>query len=131
MKQTILVVEDNPVNTELVKDILFELGHSVVHSETGVDAMQLARTHQPALILMDIRLPRLSGIDVIKFIKAQDDLKHIPIIALTASAMKGDEEKILQGGCDDNIPKPIQVIEFINLISSYLDSEARGFRRLN
>ena len=131
MKQTILVVEDNPVNTELVKDILFELGHSVVHSETGVDAMQLARTHQPALILMDIRLPRLSGIDVIKFIKAQDDLKHIPIIALTASAMKGDEEKILQGGCDDNIPKPIQVIEFINLISSYLDSEARGFCRLN
>jgi two-component system, cell cycle response regulator DivK len=131
MKQTILVVEDNPVNTELVKDILFELGHSVVHSETGVDAMQLARTHQPALILMDIRLPRLSGIDVIKFIKAQDDLKHIPIIALTASAMKGDEEKILQGGCDDYIPKPIQVIEFINLISSYLDSEARGFRRLN
>ncbi|MBT6606892.1 MAG: response regulator, partial [Rhodospirillaceae bacterium] len=92
MKQTILVVEDNPVNTELVKDILFELGHSVVHSETGVDAMQLARTHQPALILMDIRLPRLSGIDVTKFIKAQDDLKHIPIIALTASAMKGDEE---------------------------------------
>ncbi|MBT7512214.1 MAG: response regulator [Rhodospirillaceae bacterium] len=131
MKQTILVVEDNPVNTELVKDILFELGHSVVHSETGVDAMQLARTHQPALILMDIRLPRLSGIDVTKFIKAQDDLKHIPIIALTASAMKGDEEKILQGGCDDYIPKPIQVIEFINLISSYLDSEARGFRRLN
>lgn len=131
MKQTILVVEDNPVNTELVKDILFELGHSVVHSETGVDAMQLARTHHPALILMDIRLPRLSGIDVTKFIKAQDDLKHIPIIALTASAMKGDEEKILQGGCDDNIPKPIQVIEFINLISSYLDSEARGFRRLN
>lgn len=131
MKQTILVVEDNPVNTELVKDILFELGHSVVHSETGVDAMQLARTHQPALILMDIRLPRLSGIDVTKFIKAQDDLKHIPIIALTASAMKGDEEKILQGGRDDNIPKPIQVIEFINLISSYLDSEARGFRRLN
>ena len=131
MKQTILVVEDNPVNTELVKDILFELGHSVVHSETGVDAMQLARTNQPALILMDIRLPRLSGIDVTKFIKAQDDLKHIPIIALTASAMKGDEEKILQGGCDDYIPKPIQVIEFINLISSYLDSEARGFRRLN
>ena len=121
MKQTILVVEDNPVNTELVKDILFELGHSVVHSETGVDAMQLVRTHQPALILMDIRLPRLSGIDVTKFIKAQDDLKHIPIIALTAPAMKGDEEKIRNGGCEAYIAKPISVSSFLETIEKVID----------
>ena len=118
--KTILVVEDNELNMKLFHDLLEAHGYNVLQTKDGMEALKLARQHRPDLILMDIQLPEVSGLEVTKWIKEDDDLKAIPIIAVTAFAMKGDEERIRQGGCEAYVSKPISVPKFIETIKTYL-----------
>jgi two-component system, cell cycle response regulator DivK len=120
MSKTVLVVEDNELNMKLFNDILEAHGHSTVQTRDGNNVLELARENRPDLILMDIQLPGVSGLDVTKWLKNDDDLKHIPVIAVTAFAMKGDEQKIREGGCEDYISKPISVTTFMEVIGKYL-----------
>ena len=116
----VLIVEDNELNLKLFTDLLQAQGYGVVSTRDGMAALDLAREHAPDLILMDIQLPEVSGIDVTKWLKADDELKHIPVIAVTAFAMKGDEEKIRASGCEAYMSKPISVSEFLETIAGFL-----------
>ena len=116
----VLIVEDNELNMKLFQDLLEVHGIKTVQTKNGNEAMELARAEMPDLILMDIQLPEISGLDVTKLLKQDDELKHIPVIAVTAFAMKGDEEKIREGGCEDYISKPISVTNFLEIIQKYL-----------
>lgn len=118
--KTILIVEDNELNMKLFNDLLESHGYLVVQTRDGLAALELARQHKPDLILMDIQLPEVSGIEVTKWLKEDDDLKSIPVIAVTAFAMKGDEQKIREGGCEAYISKPISVMSFLQTIDKYL-----------
>jgi two-component system cell cycle response regulator DivK len=120
MPKTVLVVEDNELNMKLFHDLLEANGYNIVQTRNGLEAIDLARAHRPDLILMDIQLPEVSGLEVTKWIKEDDDLKTIPIIAVTAFAMKGDEERIRQGGCEAYLSKPISVSKFIETVKAYL-----------
>ena len=118
--KTILIVEDNEKNMKLVRDILRHNGHDTIEAITGGDGVRLASERRPDLILMDIQLPEVSGLEVTKWIKEDDDLRTIPVIAVTAFAMKGDEEKIRQGGCEAYIAKPISVTGFLRTVEQFL-----------
>ncbi|NOZ42683.1 MAG: response regulator [Alphaproteobacteria bacterium] len=119
MRKKILVVEDNDLNMKLFCDLLNAHGYDTIQTQEGMRALALARERNPDLILMDIQLPEVSGLEVTKWIKEDEDLKHIPVIAVTAFAMKGDEEKIRAGGCEDYIAKPISVKNFIETVRKY------------
>ena len=121
MSRTILIVEDNDLNMKLLNDLLQAHGYSTLQTMDGRDVIKIAREHNPDLILMDIQLPEISGLEVTKMLKADDDLKSIPVIAVTAFAMKGDEERIREGGCEGYIAKPISVPTFLDTISKFLD----------
>ncbi|MEM9232866.1 MAG: response regulator [Pseudomonadota bacterium] len=116
----VLVVEDNELNMKLFHDLLDVQGYIVLQAENGPDALLLAREHHPDLILMDIQLPEQSGLDVTREIKADEDLREIPVIAVTAFAMKSDEQRIRDGGCEDYIAKPISVPVFLEKVKRYL-----------
>ncbi|WP_366554525.1 response regulator [Aquibaculum sediminis] len=116
----ILVVEDNELNMKLFHDLLEAQGYSVLQTRDGLDALRIAREQRPDLILMDIQLPEVSGLEVTKWLKEDDELRRIPVIAVTAFAMKGDEEKIREGGCEAYIAKPISVNSFLETIRSFL-----------
>ncbi len=120
MAKKILIVEDNELNMKLFNDLLEAHGYGTVQTNDGRNVIDLARQHKPDLVLMDIQLPGISGLEVTRMIKADDELKHIPVLAVTAFAMKGDEEKIREGGCDDYIAKPISVPNFLETINKYL-----------
>lgn len=120
MAKTVLIVEDNELNMKLFHDLLEAHGYQTLQTRTGIEALELAREHRPDLILMDIQLPEVSGLEVTKWIKEDDDLKVIPVIAVTAFAMKGDEERIRQGGCEAYISKPISVAKFLETVRSFL-----------
>ena len=120
MAKKVMIVEDNELNMKLFHDLLHTQNYETVETSNGLDAVELARQHMPDLILMDIQLPEVSGLDVTKWIKEDDALKMIPVIAITAFAMKGDEERIRQGGCEAYISKPISVSKFLETIRSYL-----------
>ena len=120
MSKTILIVEDNALNMKLFHDLLDAHGYKTIQTTDGVSALKLVRKHHPDLVIMDIQLPEISGLEVIKWIKDDEDLKSIPVVAVTAFAMKGDEEKILEGGCDAYIAKPISVVDFIETIQKFL-----------
>lgn len=119
-KKKVLIVEDNELNMKLFHDLLEAHDIDTVQTRNGKDVLTLARDNHPDLILMDIQLPEISGLDVTKMLKEEEDLKEIPVIAVTAFAMKGDEEKIRAGGCEDYISKPISVVQFIEIIQKYL-----------
>ena len=119
-EKTILIVEDNELNMKLFHDLLEANGYDIVQTRNGLEAIDLARKHHPDLILMDIQLPEVSGLEVTKWIKEDDNLKSIPIIAVTAFAMKGDEEKIREGGCEAYIAKPISVVQFLETVDRFL-----------
>lgn len=123
MKKKILIVEDNTLNMKLFHDLLEAHGHETVQTQDGRVAVALAREHKPDLIIMDIQLPEVSGLDLTKEIKSEDALKHIPVIAVTAFAMKGDEQKIRDGGCEDYISKPISVTSFMEVVRQHLDKK--------
>jgi two-component system cell cycle response regulator DivK len=120
MAKTVLVVEDNELNMKLFHDLLEASGYDTIQTRSGLEAIDLAREHRPDLILMDIQLPEVSGLEVTKWIKEDDDLRAIPIIAVTAFAMKGDEDRIRQGGCEAYLSKPISVGKFIETVKAYL-----------
>jgi two-component system, cell cycle response regulator DivK len=120
MQKKVLVVEDNELNMKLFNDLLEAHGYKVVQTRDGLSALDIARQHRPDLILMDIQLPEVSGIEVTKWLKEDDELKSIPVIAVTAFAMKGDEQKIREGGCEAYISKPISVMSFLQTIDRFL-----------
>lgn len=120
MAKTVLIVEDNELNMKLFRDLIEANGYETVRTRNGLQALDLAREHRPDLILMDIQLPEVSGLEVTKWLKEDETLRLIPVIAVTAFAMKGDEERIRQGGCEAYISKPISVTSFIQTIKSYL-----------
>lgn len=121
MTKTVLIVEDNELNMKLFHDLLEAHDIGTLETRNGKDVMEIARTKKPDLILMDIQLPEISGLDITKMLKADDDLKSIPVIAVTAFAMKGDEEKIRESGCEDYISKPISVTDFLEVVRKYLN----------
>jgi two-component system, cell cycle response regulator DivK len=116
----VLIVEDNDLNMKLFNDLLEAHGYDTLQTRDGVEALKLARQHRPDLILMDIQLPEISGLEVTKWLKEDDDLRAIPVIAVTAFAMKGDEEKIRGGGCEAYIAKPISVANFLRTVERFL-----------
>ncbi len=120
MAKTIMIVEDNELNMKLFNDLIISKGYSTIQTRNGMDALELAKTHIPDLILIDIQLPEVSGLVVSQWLKENDETASIPIIAVTAFAMKGDEERILQSGCDGYIAKPISVPHFLETIESYI-----------
>jgi two-component system cell cycle response regulator DivK len=119
-RKSVLIVEDNDLNMKLFNDLLEAHGYSTLQTNDGVEALRLARQHRPDLILMDIQLPEVSGLEVTKWLKEDDDLRTIPVVAVTAFAMKGDEEKIRNGGCEAYIAKPISVAGFMRTIERLL-----------
>jgi len=118
--KTILIVEDNPDNQLTLFAVLDDIGLGCIMAEDGQQGVDVARKHRPDLILMDIQLPVLSGIDATRQIKADPDLEHIPIIALTAKAMKGDREEAMAAGCDDYMPKPIDAAQLAQMLRHWL-----------
>ncbi|MEM9332086.1 MAG: response regulator [Pseudomonadota bacterium] len=120
MAKTILIVEDNELNMKLFNDLLEAKGYTILQTRNGMEALDIARANKPDLILMDIQLPEVSGLEVTKWIKEDDEISHIPVIAVTAFAMKGDEERIRQGGCEAYISKPISVSSFVKTIQFYI-----------
>jgi len=117
--KTVLIVEDNELNMKLFNDLLEAHGYRVLQTREGLSALDIARKHKPDLILMDIQLPEVSGIEVTKWLKEDDDLRSIPVVAVTAFAMKGDEQKIREGGCEAYISKPISVASFMTTINGF------------
>ncbi len=120
MSQRILVVEDNDRNRRLLKILLRSRGYEVIEAVTGEEAMKYLRDHKPDLILMDIQLPNVDGLDLTKNIKSNPKTADIPIVAVTAYAMKGDRERILEAGCDGYISKPIDTRKLILLVAEIL-----------
>ena len=120
MSKKVLIVEDNELNMKLFHDLLDSQGYETLQTREGLSAMALARQHMPDLILMDIQLPEISGLEVTKWLKDDEELAHIPIVAVTAFAMKGDEERIRQGGCEAYISKPISVVHFLETVRKHL-----------
>ena len=120
MPKTVLIVEDNELNMKLFRDLLEAQDYEVLETREGLQALTLARQHHPDLILMDIQLPEISGLEVTKWLKEDDELRAIPVIAVTAFAMKGDEERIREGGCEAYLSKPISVMSFLETIRGYL-----------
>jgi two-component system cell cycle response regulator DivK len=120
-QKTVMIVEDNELNMKLFHDLLEAHGYRTVQCRLGREAYDLARAERPDLIVMDIQLPEVSGLEVTQRIKADTDLRHIPVIAVTAFAMKGDEERIRAGGCEAYMSKPISVAKFLETIRSFLD----------
>jgi two-component system cell cycle response regulator DivK len=123
MPKTVLIVEDNELNMKLFHDLLQANGFETIETRNGIEALDLARKHRPDLILMDIQLPEVSGLEVTKWIKEDDDLKTIPVIAVTAFAMKGDEERIREGGCEAYLSKPISVAKFLETVRHFVKQD--------
>jgi two-component system cell cycle response regulator DivK len=119
MTKTVLIVEDNELNMKLFNDLLEAYGYLTIKTMSGQDAMSLARAHRPDVILMDIQLPEISGEDIIEWMKSDPELRSIPIIAVTAFAMKGDEERIRAKGCEAYLSKPISVAKFLEVVQSF------------
>jgi two-component system cell cycle response regulator DivK len=115
----VLIVEDNELNMKLFNDILEWHGYTTFQTNDGLDALQIARLHRPDLILMDIQLPEVSGLEITKWLKADEELRSIPIVAVTAFAMKGDEEKIRRAGCEGYLTKPISIAGFMQTVEQY------------
>lgn len=117
---SILIIEDNPMNMRLAQLILETAGHEVLQADNAQDGLEIARSQSPAMILMDIQLPGMDGLTATRLLKQDVQTRHIKIIALTAFAMKGDEEKMRAAGCDDYIAKPIRYKEFLETIGALL-----------
>ncbi len=116
LDKMVLVVEDNDLNMKLFHDLLEAHGYIVLQAKDGMEGWRMAREQRPDLILMDIQLPDVSGLEVTKWLKADETLKSIPVIAITAFVMDGDEEKFLEGGCDAYIVKPLSISNFLQTV---------------
>ncbi len=120
LSKTVMIVEDNELNMKLFHDLLDAHGYHTLQTRNGMEALRLAREQRPDLILMDIQLPEVSGLEVTKWLKDDESLCAIPVIAVTAFAMKGDEERIRQGGCEAYISKPISIATFLEAVRRHL-----------
>ena len=120
MPKTVLIVEDNELNMKLFHDLLQANGFNTIETRNGSEALGLARKHKPDMNLMDIQLPEVSGLEVTKWIKEDEELKAIPVVAVTAFAMKGDEERIREGGCEAYLSKPISVAKFLETVRHFV-----------
>lgn len=120
---TILYVEDNAQNMRLVRKMLKADGHEMLEALNGMTGIEMTKQHNPDLILMDINLPDIDGMEVTRTIKQNPELADIPIIALTANAMHGDREKFIEAGCDGYLAKPISRRELSNMVSNFLRSK--------
>jgi len=120
MARTVLIVEDNELNMKLFRDLLEAHGYQTSGTSSGHEALNLVRQMRPDLILMDIQLPQVSGLEVTRWIKDDPELRDIPVVAVTAFAMKGDEQKIREGGCEAYIAKPISVAHFLKTVERFL-----------
>jgi two-component system cell cycle response regulator DivK len=116
----VLVIEDNPKDSKLVGEVLRAKGYEIAHAATAEAGIELARSRKPDLVLMDVMLPGMDGREATKILKADAQTRHIPIIALTASAMKGEREKLLASGFDGYMPKPIDIKEVPKVVESYV-----------
>ena len=117
---TVLVVEDDPLNLKLVRALLELEGYSVIGASTGERGIELARDHMPDLILMDIQLPGMDGLEVTRRIKRDEGLRHIPVLALSSYAMKQDIEAASAAGCAEYLTKPIENSAFVKTVSRYV-----------
>jgi two-component system cell cycle response regulator DivK len=122
MAKTVLIVEDNELNMKLFHDLLEAHGYGTVGTRNGIEALDLARKHHPDLILMDIQLPGMDGLEATRLLKADPATRRIKIVALTAFAMTGDEERVRAAGCDGYITKPIEYKEFLARVAGLLES---------
>jgi len=121
MSKRVLIVDDDEKNLKLMRILIQNAGYETIEAANGEEAVRLAKEHIPALILMDKRMPVMDGITATKILKAEPTTAKIPIIATTASAMKGDRERIMrEAGFDDYVPKPIDAKSFMNLVKKYL-----------
>lgn len=119
-RRRILIVEDNPLNMKLFSAMIASQGYEVLQATDGHLGLDMAHKQRPDLIIMDVQLPGLSGLQVTENLKGNDDTRNIPIIATTAFALRGDQEKILASGCDGYMAKPIAIAEFLDLIEELL-----------
>lgn len=120
MDTTILYIEDNPQNMRLVRKMLRASGYNMVEAIDGLSGLDAAQEAKPNLILLDINLPDIDGMEVTSRLKSDQDLRHTPVIALTANAMHGDRERFLEAGCDGYLAKPVSRSELINTIRYFL-----------
>ena len=116
----VLIIEDNPANMTLATFLLQSAGHSVLAARDAETGLTLARDEQPDLVLMDIQLPGMDGLEATALLKSEEATREIPVVALTALAMKGDEERIRAAGCDGYIAKPLAYRDFLATISAHL-----------
>jgi two-component system cell cycle response regulator DivK len=124
----LLVVEDNDKNMKLLRDVLVANGYRVLEATTGREALALAAQHRPALVLMDIRLPDIDGVDALDQLRRDERTASIPVVALTAQAMQGDRERFLAAGFDGYIPKPVNIVELVHLVGAHCDDRRSGER---
>jgi CheY-like chemotaxis protein len=124
--ELILIVEDNEKNRKLMRDVLAFKGYRLAEAETGEDGVRLAREQHPDLILMDIQLPGIDGIQALRQIRAEPEIRGIPVVAVTASAMTHDRQKIMAAGFDGYQTKPINVKQFLDAVREVLDRRAGG-----
>lgn len=122
-ERRVMIVEDNELNMKLFRDLLEAHGYKTIMIRDGIEAVRLAREEKPDLILMDVQLPEVSGLEVTRWLKEDEQLKDIPVVAITAFAMKGDEERIRAAGCNDYISKPIAVNRFLETVRRYAPIE--------
>ena len=120
IRKKVMIVEDNELNMRLFRDLLHAFGYDTVETRDGLQALEIAKSEKPDLILMDIQLPNVSGLDVTRWMKADTETENIPIIAVTAFAMRGDEERIREGGCQSYLSKPISVNTFIAKVREFI-----------
>ena len=120
--KTVLVVEDNDLNMMMFHDVLEARGYRVLKAPDGMTGWRLAQEHRPDLILMDIQLPDVSGLEVTGWLKDDETLKSIPVVAVTAFAMVGDKETYLAAGCDAYVSKPVSVTDFVKIVSEITDA---------
>ena len=120
MTHRVLIVEDNELNMKLFHDLLEASGMLILETRNGIEALEVAKREKPDLIVMDIQLPEMSGLEVTERIKSDPELGAIPVIAVTAFAMKGDEERIRAAGCEAYLSKPISIDNFIATVKRFL-----------
>ena len=120
-KKTVLVVEDNELNMRLFCDLLDAFGFQTLQCREGAKAVELARQHKPDLIIMDIQLPEVSGLDITRWIKDDESIRAIPVLAVTAFAMRADEQRVREAGCEGYLSKPIQMKSFLSTVQELVD----------
>jgi two-component system cell cycle response regulator DivK len=117
--EPVLIVEDNEKNTKLFRDVLQATGYATLEATTGEDAIELAAAHAPALVLMDVQLPGIDGVETLARLRADERTASIPVLAVTAQAMRGDRERFLDAGFDGYLAKPIDVMELIQTVGEH------------